>query len=129
MRELEAKGQIVLNGKTISLDDVSEVRPGDVFAVAIDTRVCRGAVDVARNAKLFLCESTYLEEHRDLAAKHHHLTAKQAAEIAKKAGAQQLILTHFSARYQDLDGFEKEAKAIFPNTSVADDLKVFPFLK
>jgi len=62
-----------------------------------------------------------------LAEKHHHLTAKQAAEIAKEAGAQQLILTHFSARYQDLDEFAKEAKAIFPNTLIAEDLKTFPF--
>ena len=55
------------------------------------------------------------------------MTAKQAAEIAKKAHAKQLILTHFSARYQDLEPFETEARSIFPNTFAADDLKVFPF--
>jgi len=127
VRQLEQEGKLLINGKTVLLDDVSWVRKGDLFGIAIDTIPCQGAIEVARGAKIFLCESTYLESHRELAEKHHHLTAKQAAEIAKKAGAQQLILTHFSARYQDLDEFAKEAKAIFPNTLIAEDLKTFPF--
>ena len=127
VRQLELEGTLLVNGKTVSLDDVSWVRKGDLFGIAIDTTPCKGALEVARGAKIFLCESTYLEAHRELAEKHHHLTAKQAAEIAKEAGAQQLILTHFSARYQDLDEFAKEAKAIFPNTLIAEDLKTFPF--
>ncbi len=57
------------------------------------------------------------------------ITAQQAATLAKKAGARLLVLTHFSARYQELDGFEQEARAIFPTTVVADDLKVIPFPK
>ncbi len=78
---------------------------------------------------MLLCESTYLEEHRELAIDHHHLTAKQAAMIAKEANAKELILTHFSARYQNLKDFEKEARAVFPNTQVAEDLRTFPFPK
>jgi ribonuclease Z len=93
----------------------------------IDTLPCQAAIDLASHAKIFLCESTYLEAHSSLAEKHHHLTAKQAALIAREASAQQLILTHFSARYQDLEPFAEEAKAIFPNTLVSEDLKVFPF--
>ena len=80
-----------------------------------------------KGAKLFLCESTYLESHRDLAEKHHHLTAKQAAEMAKAAGAEMLVLTHFSARYQDAELFAQEAKPIFPNSFAAEDFKVFSF--
>jgi ribonuclease Z len=57
------------------------------------------------------------------------MTAKQAAFIAKESNVDQLVLTHFSARYQDLAEFEQEAQAIFPNTVVADDLKQFPFPK
>jgi len=129
VRELQEKGQITLNGKTIYLNEVSWIRPGDRIAVVIDTRYCQNAIDIAQNACILLCESTYQEEHAELAHKHFHLTAKQAAAIAKKAGAKKLILTHFSARYQSLKGFEIEAKPIFPNTYVADDLKVFPFPK
>jgi ribonuclease Z len=127
VRLLEEKGEILIDGKTIRLADVSHIKQGDVLAVVIDTLPCQAAIDLARGAKLFLCESTYLESHRELAEKHHHLTAGQAAEIARSAEAQRLILTHFSARYQDSEDFAKEARLIFPNTQAADDLKVFVF--
>jgi ribonuclease Z len=129
IHDLQAKGSLQIGDRKVHLDDVSRVRPGDSVAVVIDTRYCQNAIDIARNARVLLCESTYLEEHRELAQEHFHLTAKQAAMIAKEAGAQQLILTHFSARYQNLKGFEIEAKAIFPNTYIADDLVTFPFPK
>lgn len=129
MRELIEKGSITIAGKTISIDDVSWIRRGDSIAVVIDTRYCPAAVEIAKNAKILLCESTYLEEHHDLAHKHYHLTAREAGKIAKEAGAHQLILTHFSARYQNLKDFETEAKTVFPNTLVAEDLKSFPFEK
>lgn len=127
VRLLEEKGEIVINGKRTRLDEVSQIRRGDSFAVAIDTLPCQAAIDLARGAKLFLCESTYLESHRHLAQKHHHLTAKQAAEIAKAAGAETLVLTHFSARYQDSEDFALEAQPIFPNVIAAEDFKVIPF--
>ncbi|WP_420422006.1 ribonuclease Z [Simkania sp.] len=129
VKELEAKGEVTIDGKTVRLEDVSWVRQGDVFTTVIDTKPCANAVKLAQGAKLFLCESTYLEEHRDLAFSHEHMTAKQAAEIAKEAGAKQLILTHFSARYRDLAPFVEEAKTIFPNVDVADDFKRFLFPK
>lgn len=127
VRELQKQGFIVVDGKKIGLDDVSWIRKGDSIAVVIDTRYCQNAIDLARNARLLLCESTYMDEERELAHKHYHLTAKQAATIAKEAGAQQLVLTHFSARYLNLKLIENEARSIFPNTQVAEDLKVFPF--
>lgn len=127
VRELTEKGKLILGGKTITLDDVSHIRPGDVFAIVIDTLPCPNAIKVGKNAKILLCEATYLEEHKELAKEYRHMTAKQAATIAKEAGARQLILTHFSARYQDLKGFLEEARTIFPNTEVAEDLKVFDF--
>ena len=129
VKELQVKGKLELNGKIVTLDDVSRIRKGDSFAAVIDTVVCQSAVDIARDATLLLCESTYLEEHTELARQHHHLTAKQAAMIAKEAGAKKLILTHFSARYQNLKPFESEARAVFPNTFVADDFINFPFPK
>lgn len=129
VRELQEKGSLSIGGQIYTLDDVSHLRPGDAFAAVIDTRKCPQAVEIARGAKILLCESTYAEEHADLAYKHFHLTAKQAAEIAKEAGAKALILTHFSARYQNTRDLEKEAREVFPNTAAAEDLKVFPFVK
>lgn len=127
VKELEKKGVLMIDGKKVALDDVSWMRQGDVLAVIIDTRRCPPCLELARNARLLLSESTYTEEHKDLAYRNHHLTAKEAAEIAKEAGAQQLILTHFSARYQDLAPLLEEARAIFPHTDVAKDFKVFTF--
>ncbi len=127
VRELERKGALQVGGRIVHLDEVSHVEKGDVLAVVIDTVPCAGAEAAGKGAKLLLCESTYLEEHKDLARSYLHMTARQAAELAKKTGAQQLILTHYSARYQDLDPFVKEARAVFPNTEAADDLRVFAF--
>ncbi|MBA3722425.1 MAG: ribonuclease Z [Parachlamydiaceae bacterium] len=129
VKELEDKGFIIINGKEVRLEDVSWIRQGDSFAVVIDTLPCQNAIDIARNATMLLCESTYLEEHKELALTHSHLTAKQAATIAKDANAKELILTHFSARYQNLREFEIEARTVFPNTFAADDLLCFEFPK
>lgn len=76
-----------------------------------------------------LCESTYLEEHRHLAESHYHMTAKQAATQALAAGAQQLVLTHFSARYLNSKEFEIEAGKIFPNVTAAEEFRSYPFPK
>ncbi len=129
VKELQEKGSLMIAGNSVTLEQVSWIRHGDSFAIVIDTVPCQSAIDIARNASLFLCESTYLEEHKELAKLHHHLTAKQAALIAKQAGAKQLILTHYSARYQNLKAFELEARTIFPHTYVADDFLTFSFSK
>jgi len=127
VKELIEKGVLEVGGREVTLNEVSWIRPGDSLAIVIDTRECPAIQELARGAKLFLCESTYLEEHRDLAYKHCHLTARQAANIALEAQVGTLILTHFSARYADVEAFEKEARAIFPRSFAAEDFKVFPF--
>lgn len=127
--ELTQQGHIEVGGKKISLDEVSWIRQGDTLAVVIDTRPCKAAIELARGARLLLCESTYLQEHAALAHSYHHMTAMQAAELAKEAGVEELILTHFSARYFNPKDFETEARSIFKNCHAADDLRVFPFPK
>jgi ribonuclease Z len=129
IRLLEEKGTLRVEGLTVTLDDVSSIRQGDAIAVVSDTKPCESAVAIAKNAVILLCESTYLEQHKDLAAKHLHLTAKQAAQIAQEANVKHLILTHFSARYLNSREFEAEAREIFSNTDAAEDLKVFPIPK
>ena len=108
------RGFPLIDGRRIDLDQVSHVRKGGSIAVVIDTVPCPQAVHLAKDADILLCESTYLEDHRDLAEKYMHMTAKQAALIAKEAHVKKLILTHFSARYQDESAFEKEAREVFP---------------
>lgn len=129
VKQLQKNNFLKVNDQIISLDQVSWIRKGDSFAIVIDTLPCQNAIDIARGANLLLCESTYLEEHRELARQHHHLTAKQAAYIAKEAGVKELILTHYSARYQNVKAFEIEARTVFPQTFAADDLMTFQFPK
>ncbi|MCK4935019.1 MAG: hypothetical protein KAR79_05480 [Simkaniaceae bacterium] len=52
------------------------------------------------------------------------MTAKQAAMIAKQAGAEELILTHYSARYRDIDLFKQEAREVFKTLKLLTILSV-----
>jgi ribonuclease Z len=129
VRILEKEGKLHINGRMIQLEEVSRVRSGDAFAYVVDTRSCSAALDLARGAKLLLCESTYLDKEKGLAHEYMHMTALQAAELAKEANVETLILTHFSARYRDPEEFANEARTIFPNAFAAEDLKKFPFAR
>lgn len=129
VRELEREGKLFVDGKEIFLKDVSSVRKGDTFSYVVDTRPCLGAEKVAKDAKMLVCESTYLHQEKKLAQEYMHMTALQAAELALKSNVKTLVLTHFSARYRDPKVMGVEAKEIFPNTYVAEDLKKIPFPK
>jgi ribonuclease Z len=81
-------------------------------------------VEVCKDADALVIESTYLDEETEMASQFSHLTARQGAELAIKAGVKKLILTHISRRYREKDVI-KEAQALFPNTSVARDFDTF----
>lgn len=127
VKTLERQGWIDINDRRVTLDEVAYVKQGDSIAVIIDTRPCQAAVTLAKNARLLLCESTYLSSEEDLAFRHQHLTAAEAALLAKEADVNTLILTHFSARYPDCSLFEMEARPIFHQTYAARDLQRFGF--
>ncbi|MFJ4501402.1 ribonuclease Z [Streptomyces sp. NPDC088864] len=95
----------------VTLDDVSEHRRGQRFAFVMDTRLCDGVHALAEGCDLLVIESTFLEADRALAADHGHLTAAQAAGVAREAGVRHLVLTHFSQRYPEPEAFEAEARA------------------
>jgi ribonuclease Z len=107
--------------RTVRLDEVSEPRPGQSFALVMDTRPCEGARRLAQGVDLLVCESTFLSEHAEEAHDYHHMTAAQAATLGREAGARRLVLTHFSQRYTTLEGFRTEAGALHPDVIVAED--------
>lgn len=124
---LQKEKELEIEGQKVRLEDVSWIQKGESIAVILDTKKCPGLVELAKEASLLLCESTYCEDKKELAEANKHLTAKQAASIAKQANAKMLVLTHFSARYLHSSLFEQEAKEIFANSFAAEDLKTFSF--
>jgi ribonuclease Z len=124
---LQREGSLVTaDGRVVTVEQMSEPRPGQVFAFVMDTRLCDGARALAAGADLLVCESTFLERDADLAAAYGHLTAAQAARLAVEAGARRLVLTHFSQRYPDDAVFAAEAGEIFPDVVVVRDLDRVP---
>ncbi|MBE0698076.1 MAG: ribonuclease Z [Anaerolineaceae bacterium] len=121
---VEGKRITLPDGRVITPDMVlGEVRQGTRLAYIGDVGHVDSLVDVVKDVDCLAIEATYLEEERDMARQFAHLTARQAAELAKKAGVKQLVLTHISRRYRDKDVLQ-EAQAIFPNTIVARDFDV-----
>lgn len=95
----------------VSLDEVSEMRRGQRFAFVMDTRLCDGVYALADAADMLVIESTFLNEDIELAVDHGHLTAGQAASVARDCGVRHLVLTHFSQRYSEPAEFERQARA------------------
>ncbi|GAA1809850.1 ribonuclease Z [Luedemannella flava] len=124
---LQRAGSLTIDGRTVTLDEVSEPRPGQRFAFVMDTRLCDAVYDLAEGVDLLVIESTYLDEDAELAQTYAHLTAAQAARVAAKCGVRRLVLTHFSARYTDPAAFHAEAARHFDgDIVVADDLARVP---
>jgi ribonuclease Z len=122
--ELESRGSIDVGGRTVGLDEVSVPRRGQVVAFVLDTRVCDAAVELAADADLVVCESTFVHEESHLADAYGHLTARQAATIAREAGARRLVLAHYSQRHPDESVFLAEALEVHDDVVAARDLDV-----
>jgi ribonuclease Z len=123
---LQRKGELTVGGRTVRLDDVSVARPGQAFALVMDTRPCPGAGRLAQWADLLVCESTYLSGETQEAHDHYHMTAVDAAQLARGAGARRLALTHFSQRYAAGAPFAEEAAPVHADVVAADDLTRVP---
>lgn len=114
---------VTVDGRAVTVEEVSVPRPGQRFAFVMDTRLCEGVFALAAGADLLVIESTYLDVDAGLAAAHGHLTAGQAALVATECGVRTLVLTHFSQRYDDPARFAEEAASAFDGeVVVAEDL-------
>ena len=89
------------------------------YAYAADTLFDERIVEKVRGVDLLYHETTYLKDLEEQAGKRFHSTTNQAATVAKLAGAQRLLIGHFSSKYEKLQSFEQEAREIFPNTDLA----------
>ncbi|WP_374717315.1 ribonuclease Z [Geobacillus thermodenitrificans] len=128
--------QQIKQGKTVVLEDgtvldgrefVGPPQKGRIVAVLGDTRFCEAAIELAHEADVVIHEATFAAAEQRLARDYFHSTTTDAAEVAKRAGAKRLILTHISSRYQGEAALKllEEARRVFPNTELAADFASF----
>jgi ribonuclease Z len=117
-------------GESITLDDGRVVSPEQVLGDPVpgtkvvyvgDVARIDEIIAPARDADGLVMEATYTSEDEEIAHKFGHITAAESARCAREANVKQLFLTHISRRYPG-SAISTEARAIFPNTYVANDL-------
>lgn len=129
--------RLLVAGEPITLAHGTVVHPDQVLGPAVrgarlvhvgDCGRTDDIQDFVADADCLVIEATYLDVEADMARQFGHLTAAQAARLARDAGVRQLILTHVSRRYRERD-IREEARAVFPDTEVARDFDRFTVLK
>lgn len=126
-------------GDVITLPDGRRINGADLcgppqigrkFVYCTDTIYCDSAVNLAADADVLVHEATFSHQDAELAYQRLHSTSTMAAQVALAGRVKQLIMTHFSPRYAPgnaiaLDDLLTEARAIFPNTTMARDFLVY----
>lgn len=128
--------QNIKNGKDITLDDARIIDnslltfdpvPPKSYAFCSDTVYDESIISIIKDIDVLYHESTFLQQEEVLAEKTMHSTAKQAATIALKANVKNLVLGHYSTRYESITLFKEEAMTIFSEVLLADDNTCFEF--
>ena len=121
LSQLTKGKNIKINGKTIKSKNMTYKQASKKISFIFDTKLCPNANKLAKDSDLAIIEST-IQDNEKLASAYKHLTAIQAAKIAKQAKVKKLILTHLSQRYENKGKtLENIAKKIFKNSKVAKD--------
>ncbi len=119
--KLQDGKSIKWKGKKVDVNKATFKIKGKKVTIISDTVPCNGADLLAKLSDLLVCEATYTSDLEEKGKRYGHMTAKQAAKLAKKGKAVKLILTHFSARYKDVNELRNDAKAHFKNVLCAKD--------
>lgn len=116
----QGRDYITPRGETIKNDEVTDLpQRGKRYAYCADTRYNEDLIQHIYGFDTIYHESTYLDNMCHQAAERYHSTTRQAAELARRAMVNQLLIGHFSSKYATLEAFQEEARAIFPNTDLA----------
>lgn len=119
---LQKGRSVTLSGRKVLPREVAgPSRPGRRIGYSGDSRPTHSLARFFSGCDLLIFDSTFGAGDRDKAVERKHSTSAEAAELAKKAGAKRLVLTHFSARYTSTSALVREARRIFPNTVAASD--------
>ncbi len=123
---LQKGKKVKVNGKVVKPEDVmGPKRPGRKIVYSPDTRPCTRVINLAKNADVLVHEATFANDLEEKAHNNFHSTPKQAAEVAKKAGVKKLFMIHVSTRYKKCSTLEAQARKIFPESVVPEDLTEF----
>ena len=117
-----------LDGTTVNPSDVlGAARKGRKFSYVTDTLYLDSIADEVRNSDLLICEGMFENTLIDQAKEKKHMTASQAAAIARDSNSKKMALIHYSPRYTDreLVVLEEEAKKIYPNAILSKDRMCF----
>ena len=117
-----------LDGTTVNPSDVlGAARKGRKFSYVTDTLYLDSIADEVRNSDLLICEGMFENALIDQAKEKKHMTASQAAAIARDSNSKKMALIHYSPRYTDreLVVLEEEAKKIYPNAILSKDRMCF----
>ncbi len=127
--KIKSGGDIVLSDGTLIPNEKITFDPTQPksYAFCSDTVYDEKIIPIVNECDMLYHEATFLESEVDLAERTMHSTAKQAAMIAVKSRVKQLILGHYSTRYDSILTFKNEAEIIFPNVLLADDGYTFEF--
>ena len=115
---------ILENGKKIEPSMVlGKPRRGRKIVISGDTNPVEKMVDFAKDADILIHEATFDSSFEDISGDYGHSTAKQAANIAKKANVDKLLLNHISPRYLDSSVIQDEARKVFKNSYAVKDFQ------
>lgn len=122
--KLQHGQEVLVDGKAVRPDQVmGPPRPGRKIVYTGDTRPCRTVEAASKGADLLIHDCALANDMADWARDTKHSTAGEAAQLARRAGVRQLVLTHISSRYsEDISPLLKDAKTAFEKTLVAEDL-------
>lgn len=109
----------------LNADVTSGVEKCQSYAYCTDTRFVTKLPEWIQGASLLYHEATFTKAHTERAKATGHSTAEDAANIAKLANVDQLILGHFSSRYKDTAPLLEEAKVVFDNVRCVEDGEVY----
>jgi ribonuclease Z len=97
------------------------------FAYCADTAYQKKLVELVQGVDLLYHEATFADQDKSRATLTCHSTAGQAATIALQANVKQLIIGHYSARYNSKSELLAQAQAVFANTILGEDMKIYEF--
>ena len=122
-RTLQDGRRVTIGERSIEPDEVmGPPRPGISLAYVTDTRPTPGIAELITGVTLLVCEGTYGDDAQaENAVRNQHMTFREAATLARDAGAQQLWITHYSPGVDNPHACTGNARDVFPDTVIGHD--------